>query len=718
MTRINTNVSALSAQQSLAISQNSLQQALTRLSTGLRINSGKDDPAGLIASEILRSDITAVGRAISNSERANQMIATADSALGQVSALLNDVRGLVTEAANEGALSDEQIAANQLQIDSSLEAINRIAQMTAFQGRKLLDGSLDFQTTAGTNFSDITDLEITQANLGASGSMSVDVRVIDAAETAQVKMTGSTYTLAEDTLSFGSSLTFGAGGEIASGGILNLYSLDGTAYNIIITMADNAATAGDDSTYTLSAPGEISILVDTKAGEGGPTTVAELVARINASGVNGLVFAEEGNAGAIAAGDDLASTAMDEQTLKIAASTGFEGPDYNNMAITFVEGSGQAAGAVTAVWTDGDDRSTLVVTLGENVVETLSDIKTAIETATGLEAGSPLTVTVGSVSRAATSIYTARDEDTTDIDGSAAGKGNTMGTGGGVLTGDLVVQITGETGSEFLTFDTGTQMDHIASAINAISDTLGMTASVADGSGSDAEGTLVFSSSGYGSSALVDIDVVSDGGAFEANLTVDGSAGTRDTGTDINATVNGSATQGDGNTLTLSTAMLDIEATIAAGVEKTISFTIDSGGALFQLGPDVVSTQQARLGIQSVNAAQLRGESGRLYELGSGQAAALTADTTTAGKIVDEVISKVTSLRGRLGAFQKTTLDPTIASLNDTLVTLTDAESSIRDADFAAETAALTRAQILVQAGMSVLSVANSNPQNVLALLR
>src|SRR5210317_1229778 len=115
MTRINTNVSSLNAQKTLARSNASLQESLTRLSTGLRINTGKDDPAGLIASEVLRSDIIGVQRAIPNSQRANQMIATADSALGQVSALLNDVRGLISEAANTGAMSAEQISANQLQ---------------------------------------------------------------------------------------------------------------------------------------------------------------------------------------------------------------------------------------------------------------------------------------------------------------------------------------------------------------------------------------------------------------------------------------------------------------------------------------------------------------------------------------------------------------------------------------------------------------------------
>ena len=150
MTRINTNVSSLVAQNRLQSSNNDLSTALTRLSTGLRINSGSDDPAGLIASEALRSEITGLNKAITNTRRAGQIITTADNALGQVSNLLNDIRGLVVEAANTGALSDEEIAANQLQIDSSLEAINRIAQSTTFQGRKLLDGSLDYVSTLGS----------------------------------------------------------------------------------------------------------------------------------------------------------------------------------------------------------------------------------------------------------------------------------------------------------------------------------------------------------------------------------------------------------------------------------------------------------------------------------------------------------------------------------------------------------------------------------------
>jgi len=152
-----------------------LQTSLQRLSTGLRINSGKDDPAGLIASEVLRSDITGIKMAIKNTERANMMIATADSALNEVTNLLNDIRGLITEAANTGAMSAEMIAANQLQVDASLDAIDRIAAMTTFMGQKLLDGSLDFDKT-GVNRNDLRDLSVHQVTFGADKSP-IDVTI-------------------------------------------------------------------------------------------------------------------------------------------------------------------------------------------------------------------------------------------------------------------------------------------------------------------------------------------------------------------------------------------------------------------------------------------------------------------------------------------------------------------------------------------------------------
>jgi flagellin len=250
----------------------------------------------------------------------------------------------------------------------------------------------------------------------------------------------------------------------------------------------------------------------------------------------------------------------------------------------------------------------------------------------------------------------------------------------------------------------------LQSAISAYSDATGVTATV-NGT------TLELNSTAYGSDAVVDVRVLSENSSGTVTTAL-GSASSRAVGVDVVATVNGISALGNGNELSLSTSSLSLRTTVEAGFTGTINFNITGGGALFQLGPDVVSNQQARFGITSVNTSLLGGSSGKLFELKSGESSSLANDPTTAFRIVDQAINKITSLRGRLGSFQRTTLETNKNALSDTLVNLTDAESSIRDADFAAETAALTRAQILVQSGTTVLSIANQNPQNVLALLR
>jgi flagellin len=129
---------------------------------------------------------------------------------------------------------------------------------------------------------------------------------------------------------------------------------------------------------------------------------------------------------------------------------------------------------------------------------------------------------------------------------------------------------------------------------------------------------------------------------------------------------------------------------------------------------------QIDVGIGSVNTNRLGNDVvGFLSTLGSGGDNSLTGgNTIQAQKILDASIRQVATLRGRLGALQKDVLDTNVNSLGIALENVTSSESAIRDADFASETAALTRSQILVQANTSVLAQANAAPQNVLALLR
>ena len=145
MSRINTNVQSLIGQRVLGQNNGTLNTSLERLSTGLRINRGKDDPAGLIASENLRSEKAAISAAIGNAERADQVVNIAEGGLQEINALLIEVQSLVGQSANEAGLSDDEKKANQLQIDSILQTIDRIASTTSFQGTRLLNGTYDFR---------------------------------------------------------------------------------------------------------------------------------------------------------------------------------------------------------------------------------------------------------------------------------------------------------------------------------------------------------------------------------------------------------------------------------------------------------------------------------------------------------------------------------------------------------------------------------------------
>jgi flagellin len=475
MARIETNVSSLIAQNALANSQSQLNTSLERLSTGLRINSGADDPAGLIASQSLTSEITGLTQAVNNSTEATNVITTADGALTEVDSLLNDIKGLIVQSANSGALSPDEIQANQLQVDSDVQSITRIATTTSFAGLNLLDGSLNY-ITSGVATSAISGLTISQANLGTQPTMPINVNVISSAKLADLQFRGS------------------------------------------------------------------------------------------------------------------------------AISQG------------------------------------------------------------------------------------------------------------------VTLEIGGTEGVQTLSFVSGTTASAIGFAINGISDSTGVTASLINSA--NAKSGINLNSVGYGSASYVSVQAQS--GTFQTTTSA-GSITQRAVGADAVATINGALTVGTGLELKLNTSSLDLDLTLnkSVGVGKT-SFTITGGGALFQLGSNVNSSNQVSIGIASVAASELGNHDvGFLNDIVTGGPASLVSGNDEAASAIINVASEqVADLQGRLGAFEKNTLDTNSASLQVTLENVTSSESDIVDTDFAAETANLTRAQILVQAGTTVLATANSTPQTVLTLLQ
>jgi flagellin-like hook-associated protein FlgL len=225
---------------------------------------------------------------------------------------------------------------------------------------------------------------------------------------------------------------------------------------------------------------------------------------------------------------------------------------------------------------------------------------------------------------------------------------------------------------------------------------------------------LTVNSQGFGSSQFVTIQAVS--GTF-SNLSAN-----KASGADATVLVNGSKAVANGKAISYSSSNLSVSFNLTSSFNTTgsSSFHVTGGGATFAIGSDVTANNNASIGIQSVSTASL-GDSvnGFLDTLASGGKNSLSStNLDTAQTILNNAINQVSELRGSLGSFQKYTIGSTLNSLNVAFENSSAASSNIEDTNFAAETSNLTRAQILSSAATSVLSQANSNPQNVLKLLQ
>ncbi len=190
MSRINTNISAMVAQGRLRRNQDDLTVRLERLATGLRINRGKDDPAGLIVSETLRKEMRGIEQAVRNTDRATNILSVAEGALNEVSSLLLDIRSLIQSTANVGALSQDEIEANQQEIDALLTSINRIANTTEFAGRSLLNGDLDYAVSQ-VDTAALASVQLFGVRLPQGTTRNVVLQVTQSAETASIFLSGT-----------------------------------------------------------------------------------------------------------------------------------------------------------------------------------------------------------------------------------------------------------------------------------------------------------------------------------------------------------------------------------------------------------------------------------------------------------------------------------------------------------------------------------------------
>lgn len=238
--RVNTNIAAMGALRSLSNNSQQFQKSINRLSTGMRINSGADDPAGLIVSEGFRAQIDGLGQAVRNNQDAINFAKTAEGALDEVNSLLRDARTLAVQSANSGTLDAAQIQANQAQISSILSSINRIASNTQFGQKHLLDGTAGI--VAGPTSSNVSSIYL-------SGMFNSAALTTNGAVTLTVTTSAEQAVVAGATFASGSSAMGAAGSFTINGTIFNVNAGD-TVTDVINRINASSSSTGVQASFT------------------------------------------------------------------------------------------------------------------------------------------------------------------------------------------------------------------------------------------------------------------------------------------------------------------------------------------------------------------------------------------------------------------------------------------------------------------------------------
>jgi flagellin len=238
--RINTNTAAMNALRNLTNVSDNFARSIERLSSGLRINRGADDPAGLIISENLRAQMVGLAQATANAQDAANLVKTAEGALDEIHNLLRTMRQLAVHAANTGVNDLTAVQADQTQIRSALESLNRIAEQTQFGTKKLLDGTagISAQVTDTARLAGIFMGSTFNGVIVQSGEVTITVNT--PASRATVAGT-ATYVSVNSSISTVGGGTNGAGGTV----VINGQSITVTGNDTVQTLIDriNALTS-------------------------------------------------------------------------------------------------------------------------------------------------------------------------------------------------------------------------------------------------------------------------------------------------------------------------------------------------------------------------------------------------------------------------------------------------------------------------------------------
>jgi flagellin len=726
--RINHNLAAINANRNLQQTTTQLSKSMQKLSSGFRINAASDDPAGLVISEQFRAQIAGLNRAVQNSEGSITMIQTAEGALTEINNLLISMRELAIHAANEGFNDIDQLKADQAEIDNSIATIDRIAATTQFGTKKLLDGTKDnIATITTSNSADLTIKEsgltsglhsitatkkadssatINTTSLGLSLSntdgdpynLEEKMHTLDVVQASGVaKKTSDAITMSD---AFGNDLVLAATAAVASLGsastLTSAVAANVGTYTVVLNYQENGE----------SPTGNQSLLVDVALADTMVTVAAKLQAQINlntalagkvtasASAGNAPIRLRTVNQGAqYSLKTEASSTTATTAGFSFAAADA-RGVSANRLNFT----------VNSAKWSN----RTAGITVGAATYTSLAGLTTAINTA----------------------LLTA---------GGTGGFGTVSGTTTGVS--DIIASVVNTSQLEFATRDEGStysiKLNDLAGGTGDLANVLGLTVDTMANSGTDAlvsfdNYTSTISAVKYSSTSTTTLwnKASGEAGRGSVNLTIANAQNGVNVGNlllDVKAAK--FDVRLDGGPATSVTAGIDsnvYNANRSQWVSMNLGLTSQGGtetinntdqSLVFQVGPNVGQT--VSIGVRNMSASSLgKNLAGNMFLSLAKIDVTSSAGAQDAQSIVDAAINEVSTARGKLGSFQKNSLESNLRNLKIAAQNLTASESQIRDTDMAQEMSEFTKNQILVQAGTAMLAQANQMPQVVLQLFQ
>lgn len=411
MSVINTNISSLNAQRNLSSSHGALATSLQRLSTGLRINSAKDDAAGMAISERMTAQIRGNDQAARNANDGISLAQTAEGDLGQISTNLQRIRELAVQASNASNSASDRAALNQ-EASLLIAEIDRVANNSAFNGNKLLDGSFTSQTfQVGANntandriaIASIASARADALGVGSGSSYSTKLAEGTAVTTAALAagdLTINGYQVGATTADGVSFASANASGIAKAAAINAISGKTGVTATVSATTAAGVAA----STFTATSAGDVlingvdigAIGAGTGAVDRGSQTAAAINAKSSQTGVTATfnttsgavtLSAADGRnitvtttaAGGTGTGLNAAAAATNTSLSKLTlSSTGAAGITLGGT--TGLAATGQTVGYTAATATAGAGVSSLDLTTAAGAQAALTTIDAALST--------------------------------------------------------------------------------------------------------------------------------------------------------------------------------------------------------------------------------------------------------------------------------------------------------------------------------------------------